>query len=66
MIIIEDASYVDQIIDNVLKNNNEEFERLKNGELKLISYFIGLIMKETKGKVDPSSVKSKLEQIAEK
>ena len=66
MIIIEDTSYSDKIINDVLKNNGEEFKRLKNGEMKLISYFIGLIMKESKGKVDPSSLKSKLEKIVKK
>ena len=33
-----------------------EFNRLKNGEMKLIGFFMGQIMKQAKGKANPQSV----------
>ena len=39
-----------------LKKYPSEFARLKNGEVKLINFFIGIIIKESKGKYSPSSI----------
>ena len=42
-----------QIIINILKENPSEKERFKNGEKKLTGFFMGKIMKATKGTADP-------------
>ena len=44
------------IIQSILEKNNEEHKRLSEGETKLINFFIGVIMKESKGKYNPSSI----------
>ena len=44
------------IIDKVLDDNPDEVKRLLNGEVKLISFFMGQVMKETKGKGNPKLI----------
>ncbi len=63
MMIVEDNNFLIDLINNVFNNNEKEFIRLKNGEMKLIGFFIGQIMKEAKGKVDPKSVQEIIKKI---
>ena len=56
--IISEDSYLDNtdnnikdIIKKVLDQNPNEVDRFRNGEEKLLSYFMGKAMKESKGKV---------------
>ena len=46
------------LIDQVLDDNPDEAKRLLNGEVKLVSFFMGQVMKETKGKGNPGVVSS--------
>ena len=43
-------------INSILEQNQEEYNRLINGEIKLINFFIGLVMKASKGKYSPADV----------
>ena len=47
---------LNDVIDKVLENNPDEKKRLLNGELKLLSFFMGQVMRETKGKGNPTVV----------
>ena len=51
-----DENELKSIILDILSNNPSELERLKNGEDKLIKFFIGLVMRETKGKYPPNII----------
>ena len=62
MMIVQDDNFLDNLVSNVFKNNENEFNRLKNGEMKLVGFFMGKIMKETKGKADPQSVQKIINQ----
>ncbi len=42
-------------INEVIKNNPEEVERYKNGDKKLTGFFMGQLMKISKGKADPKA-----------
>ncbi|MEN2994764.1 MAG: Asp-tRNA(Asn)/Glu-tRNA(Gln) amidotransferase subunit GatB [Thermodesulfovibrio sp.] len=53
---ISDDSVIIEAIKEVMKKNPREVERLKNGEEKLIGFFIGQVMKITKGKANPKLV----------
>ncbi|MAV64234.1 MAG: Asp-tRNA(Asn)/Glu-tRNA(Gln) amidotransferase GatCAB subunit B [Candidatus Marinimicrobia bacterium] len=44
------------IVEKIMNENNDEFIRLKNGETKLVKFFIGQVMKETKGKYPPPMI----------
>tara|TARA_Y100001980_G_C14521422_1_gene296728 strand:- start:950 stop:1480 length:531 start_codon:yes stop_codon:yes gene_type:complete len=45
-----------EIIDEVIKNNPTEFQRIIDGEVKLLSFFVGQTMKLTKGKGNPQII----------
>ena len=45
-----------QIIESTFNQFPNEFERISNGETKLIKFFMGQIMKEVKGKFSPSDI----------
>ena len=51
-----DKDELESIILNILSDNPAELDRLKNGEDKLIKFFMGLVMRETKGKYPPNII----------
>ena len=52
-----DSSEIDSIISSVLTNSPAEVAKYKAGKTQLLMYFVGNVMKETKGKADPEKVK---------
>lgn len=53
---ISDDSIIEEKIREVMKNFPKEVERFRNGEDKLIGFFVGQVMKATKGKANPKLV----------
>jgi len=47
-------------IDEVIRSNTSEVERYKNGEKQLVGFFMGQLMKVSKGKADPKVANSLL------
>ena len=62
---ISDSSILESIIDNILANNQTQIDEYHNGKTNLFAFFVGQVMKETKGKANPKLVtdilKSKLD-----
>ncbi|MCX8084837.1 MAG: Asp-tRNA(Asn)/Glu-tRNA(Gln) amidotransferase subunit GatB [Calditerrivibrio sp.] len=56
LVQIVDESALEAVVVKVLEMSPKEVERYKNGETKLIGFFVGQIMKETKGKANPKIV----------
>jgi aspartyl-tRNA(Asn)/glutamyl-tRNA(Gln) amidotransferase subunit B len=56
LVQISDKAGIEAIVDEVLNKNPEEVERFKAGEAKLMGFFVGQVMKETKGKANPKIV----------
>ena len=56
LMIINDDNFIETAVKNVFKKNPNEFDRLKNGESKLVGFFMGQIMKEVKGKANPKLI----------
>lgn len=54
---ISDSNELTIIIDNILKNNTSQVEAYKGGKTNLFDYFVGQVMKETRGKANPSLTK---------
>lgn len=50
---ISDTVYLEKLIESFIKNNPNEVEAYKNGRTNLFNFFVGLVMKETKGKANP-------------
>lgn len=55
-------AFLSQIIDNVIKDNRKEYDRILNGETKLMTFFVGQVMKETKGKGNPQIINKILKE----
>lgn len=53
LIQTSDSGELDKIITQVLVDFPDETSRIKNGEMKLIGFFMGKIMQASKGKADP-------------
>ena len=54
---INDMDYLKDIIVKILDNSPEQIKDYKNGKTNLFGYFVGLVMKETKGSCNPVIVK---------
>jgi aspartyl-tRNA(Asn)/glutamyl-tRNA(Gln) amidotransferase subunit B len=50
---VADANVLAQWVDEVLHAHPTEVTRYKNGETKLMAFFVGQVMKASKGKADP-------------
>ena len=55
-LIKNDQDELEGIVKEVLNNHPVEFERLKSGEKKLIGFFLGQIMKASRGAANPKMV----------
>ena len=56
LVQISDTSAIEQAVDAVIAANPSEVEAFKGGKTKLISFFVGQIMRATKGKANPALV----------
>jgi aspartyl-tRNA(Asn)/glutamyl-tRNA(Gln) amidotransferase subunit B len=59
---ITDTSEIEQIIHDVIAKSAKEVERYRSGEEKLIGFFVGQVMKLTKGKANPQIVNELLKK----
>jgi aspartyl-tRNA(Asn)/glutamyl-tRNA(Gln) amidotransferase subunit B len=53
---MSDETGLESIIDDILANNSDAVEKFKAGDNKLMGFFVGQVMKETKGKANPKIV----------
>ena len=56
LVQINDESAIEKAVDEVISKNPKEVERFKAGDEKLLGFFVGQIMKLTKGKANPQIV----------
>jgi len=56
LVQVSDESEIERLVDAVIGKNPGEAERFKSGDAKLMGFFVGQIMKETKGKANPKIV----------
>ena len=54
---------IGEVISQTLLKFPKELERFKGGGVKLKSFFMGQLMRQTRGKVDPKVLNSKLDEI---
>ena len=50
---MSDKEKLNDIIDNIINRNEKQVEEYKNGKSNLFDFFVGQVMKETKGKANP-------------
>lgn len=59
---ISDEGQIRQIVKSVLEKHPNEVQKYKEGNTKLLGFFVGQIMKETKGKANPTLVNKILQE----
>jgi len=62
---ITDPDAIEEVVSNVISNNPKEVDAYKNGKTKLLGFFVGRVMRETKGKANPKLVNEILKQKLE-
>jgi aspartyl-tRNA(Asn)/glutamyl-tRNA(Gln) amidotransferase subunit B len=62
LIQITNEAEIEKVIDEVLEKNPKEVERFRAGEGKLLGFFVGQVMKATKGKANPKIVNELLKK----
>ncbi|TNG00129.1 MAG: Asp-tRNA(Asn)/Glu-tRNA(Gln) amidotransferase GatCAB subunit B, partial [Gammaproteobacteria bacterium] len=53
---ITDSGAIETMIDEILANNQQQVEQYKAGQEKLLGFFVGQVMKASKGKANPGQV----------
>jgi aspartyl-tRNA(Asn)/glutamyl-tRNA(Gln) amidotransferase subunit B len=56
LVQISDSDALEDVVSDVIAGNPKEVEAYKNGKTKLLGFFVGQVMKETKGKANPKLV----------
>ena len=56
LVQVTDVSTIDEVVLKVLAACPKEVKNYKNGKTKLLGFFVGRVMKETKGKANPKIV----------
>ena len=59
---VTDSSEIEQIINQVLEQNQTQLEQYKSGKVKLFGFFVGQVMKASRGKANPEQVNKLLEE----
>ncbi len=60
---VSDEGQIRSMIEEVLKENPKEVERLKAGEEKVFGFLVGQVMKKAKGKANPQLVNRILKEM---
>ena len=62
LVQISDSGEIEKAVDDVISKYLKEAERYRAGEEKLMGFFVGQVMKVTKGKANPQMVNELLKQ----
>ncbi|MFN2197522.1 MAG: Asp-tRNA(Asn)/Glu-tRNA(Gln) amidotransferase subunit GatB [Anaerolineales bacterium] len=60
---VSDTSAIQAIAAEVLAENPEQVESYRNGKVSLIGWFVGQVMRKSRGKADPQLARSVLETL---
>ncbi|MFN2343822.1 MAG: Asp-tRNA(Asn)/Glu-tRNA(Gln) amidotransferase GatCAB subunit B, partial [Desulfonatronovibrio sp.] len=56
LVQISDVSQLESIVDEVVSAHPDEAQKFRDGQKKLMGFFVGQIMKKTKGQANPGVV----------
>ena len=63
LVQVSDTSAIDAAVAEVIAENPAEAEAYKGGKTKLISFFVGQVMRKMKGKANPALVNEALGRL---
>ena len=61
--MVSDTSVIDDAIQAILDANADELARYRGGEVKLFGFFMGQVMRATRGKADPDTARRRLQEL---
>ena len=61
--MVSDTSVIDDAIQAILDANADELARYRGGETKLFGFFMGQVMRATRGKADPETARRRLLEL---
>ncbi len=59
---VTDTGAIEAWVDEVIANNPKQVEQFKGGQSKLLGYFVGQVMKLSRGKADPAAINQLIRQ----
>ncbi len=59
---VSDTAALQAIVTELIENNPTQFQEYKDGNMKMFNFFVGQVMKQTKGRANPAEVKAILEK----
>ncbi len=59
---ISDEGEIEKLVDEVLDSNPENIDKYKNGKTKLLGFFVGEVMKLSRGKANPATLNKLLKK----
>ena len=59
---ISDSSLLEEVVDEVISENPESIEDIKNGKDRAFGFLVGQAMKKTKGKGNPVEINALLKE----
>ena len=59
--VISDEGAIKELVQKVIENNPAQVQAYKNGKTNLMGFFVGQIMKETKGRANPQIINKLLQ-----
>jgi aspartyl-tRNA(Asn)/glutamyl-tRNA(Gln) amidotransferase subunit B len=62
LVQVSDTAEIDRIVDEVIAANPDQVEQYRGGREALLGFFVGQIMKASKGKANPKMVNERLRQ----
>ncbi len=60
---VSDAGELQKIVEKVLEQNPAEVEKYRSGKKKVFGFFVGQVMRETRGKANPKTVNELLRKL---
>ena len=60
---VSDEGEIRRIVEEILSNHPEEVKRYREGNTKLMGFFVGQVMKATRGKANPKLVNKVLSEL---
>ena len=60
---ITDTSAIKEIVQKVIDSNPDQVTAYKNGKVQLLGFFVGQVMKETKGRANPQAVNELVREL---
>ena len=62
---ISDEGAIQEIVQKIVSSHPNEVEAYKNGKTNLLGFFVGQVMKETKGRANPKTVNELVRKMLE-